>query len=280
MLIVCCGPDRYRALARARELEAAFKQKHDPEGRSIERLPSGKDGVEAVIEKSAGASLFSSRRFLRADGILSNCPKIKHKAMIDALSRDVESMIVVSVEEEKPAASVLKIFDGLPKCIVNEYPLLTGKAFLTWSADALKSLGFDTDPIFVQLAEACEGDSWRFINEATKLAAGANREIIKYDSTESAYDLTDRILRQGAERFAFVERSNFGYSESSVLVQQTVSAIRVRDRDAEGLVPFVVRKLQNMQTTNPELLLGAGLEMIFLQRSGMCDEQESSELIP
>ena len=280
MLILCCGPDSCRALARARELEAAFRQKHDQEGRSIERLSSGKDGVEEVIEKAAGASLFSPRRFLRADGIISSCPKAKQKALVDALSRDVESMIVVSVEEEKPTASTMKVFEGLPKIVVSEYPLLTNKAFLTWAQDIAKGLGNIEENQVQALANACEGDSWKFVNEAIKLAAGARLEAGNGVEEESAYDMADHILKQDKFRRSAIDNRDFGYSETSILVQQSLAAIRVKDREITGLPPFVVRKLQGMNASKADEIFAASLEMLFLQRSGLCNEEESTNLIP
>jgi hypothetical protein len=280
VLILCCGPDSYRALARARELEAAFRQKHDPEGRAIERLSSGKDGVEEVIEKGAGASLFSPRRFLRADGIISSCPKSKQKALIDTLSRDVESMIVVSVEEEKPTASTMKAFEGLPKLVVSEYPLLSSKAFFVWAQEVAKSLGNIDDKQVKALVDICEGDSWKFVNEAIKLAAGARLESGDSSSEESVYDMADHILKQDKERRNAIEEKDFGYSETSILMQQSLAAIRVRDREVGGLPPFVVRKLQSMKVPYPDEIFAASLEMLFLQRAGFCNEQESTNLIP
>lgn len=280
VLILCCGPDSYRALARAKELELAFKQKHDPEGRAVERLMSGKDGVEELISKAAGASLFSPRRFFRVDGIVSSCPKAKQKALIETLARDAEAMIVVSVEEERPASSTMKLFEGLPKIIVNEYPLLSGKGFTDWARDIAKTLGNIDDNQFVKLVSNCEGDSWNFINEAIKASAGASLELDKTVAESSAYDLADQIIKKDPQRRETIEQIDFSYSESSVLVQQGVSALRARDNDLAGLPPFVLRKLQSMKMVEPEIVFGTSLEMLFLQRAGFCNESESVTLIP
>lgn len=280
MLILCCGPDSYRALARAKELELAFKQKHDPEGRAIERPSSGKDGVEELISKAAGASLFSPRRFLRVDGIVSNCPKAKQKALLEALARDTDAMIVVSVEEERPASSVMKPFESLPKFVVNDYPLLSGKGFMDWARDIAKTLGNIDDIEFTKLANVCEGDSWRFINESIKLAAGASLELNRTSSGASAYDLADQILKKDLKRHDAAEKIDFSYAETSVLQQQGVAALRVKDQDVVGLPPFVLRKLQTMNMVEPSAVFATSLEMLFLQRAGFCNEAESVALIP
>lgn len=280
MLILCCGPDSYRALVRAKELELAFKQKHDPEGHAVERLSSGKDGVEELISRAAGASLFSPRRFIRVDGLVSACPKAKQKALLEALARDVDAMIVVSVEEEKPPSSVLKTYEALPKIVVNEYPLLSGSAYLSWAKETAKSLGNIDESHAIALARSCEGDSWKFINEAIKVSAGAVLELDQRSSETSAYDLADQVLRKDDRRRETIEQIEFSYSETSILVQQGVSALRVRDHDTAGLPPFVLRKLEGMKMKEPEMVFAASLEMLFMQRSGLCNEGESSALIP
>ncbi|MCE9586477.1 hypothetical protein K8R04_04145 [Candidatus Uhrbacteria bacterium] len=219
-------------------------------------------------------------RFLRVDGIISSCPKAKQKALVEALSRDVDAMIVVCVEEEKPPSSVMKAYESLPKIVVNEYPLLTGHAFLTWAKDVAKSLGNIDENNVSRLASACEGDSWMFINEAIKLSAGAPLEPSSTGSEANAYDMADQVIRNDLRRRKSVDEMEFGYAETSILVQQSIAALRVNDNDTVGLPPFVVRKLQGMKMVEPNVAFAAALEMLFLQRAGFCNESESVALIP
>jgi hypothetical protein len=217
---------------------------------------------------------------LRVDGIVSSCPKTKQKALLEALARDTDAMIVVSVEEERPASSVMKPFEELPKIVVNDYPLLSGRAFTDWAREIAKTLGNIDDNQVVKLADFCEGDSWKFINEAIKLAAGASLELDRSSSEASAYDLADQILKKDLRRRGNAEKIEFSYAETSVLVQQGVAALRVKDQDVAGLPPFVLKKLQSMNMIEPSLIFASSLEMLFLQRAGFCNEAESISLIP
>lgn len=278
MLILCCGPDTFRALARAKELEHAFRQKHDPEGRAIEHLRSGKDGVEDLIEKSAGANLFSPKRFLRVDGLVTACPKNKLKALVEALSRDIDSMIVVSVEEEKPSASQLKSFEELPKFLLSEYTQLQGSAFSAWAMEYAKNLRIYEEKSLQPLIEACEGDCWSFVNEAMKLAAGATLEHQTHVDDPSPYDIADQFLRAEPTRFQSLN-GEFGYTNFSIILQQAVSAVRIRDNDLDGIPPFVSRKLKAMNVPQPEAVVAVALETIFLQRTGLANEAESAVLL-
>ena len=93
MLLVCIGPDTFRAQAKARELENAFRQKYDLDGSSIERISPGKDGVDEVIERANTVSLFCPRRFMRTANLLMDCPKAKQTALVQSLTKDPENVI-------------------------------------------------------------------------------------------------------------------------------------------------------------------------------------------
>ena len=110
---------------------------------------------------------------MRVDGIVSSCPKTKQKALLEALARDTDAMIVVSVEEERPVSSVMKPFEALPKIVVNDYPLLSGRSFTEWARELAKTLGNIDDNQVVKFADFCEGDSLKFIKEAFQLSVGA-----------------------------------------------------------------------------------------------------------
>lgn len=280
MFILCCGPDSYRAIARAKEFELGFKQKYDPEGHSVERLSSGKEGVEEIISKAAGASLFSPRRFLRVDGIVSSCPKSKQHALLEALSRDADSLIVVSVEEVKPPVSTLKLFESLPKILVQEYLFLTDRAFLEWAKTIVKTLGNVDENDALVLAKSCSGDSWRFINELTKLSAGAPINVDSVFADANVFQLADQIVQGQNQRRFTVDSMELRYQELAGLHQQFVNVLRVRDRDFAGLSPFVINKLQSQKFLYAEASLLAIVKMLLLQRAGYCTEEESKALIP
>ncbi|MDP3793986.1 MAG: hypothetical protein Q8R07_04530, partial [Candidatus Uhrbacteria bacterium] len=117
MLILCIGPDTFRAQGKARELEEAFKKKYDPSGSSVEHVSFGKKGVDEVMERANTSSLFSSHRFLRTSNLIGECPKNKQAALAKTLARDSDHVIVVSVEDEAPAAVSLEPFEKNVKII-------------------------------------------------------------------------------------------------------------------------------------------------------------------
>jgi len=257
MLILCCGPDSYRATQRARELEEAFRTKYDPSGTSIERFDGGKGAVEEVIERSLTVSLFSPMRFIRADGLIEFCPKTKAKALANALSKDPERVIVVSIEREKPAAIELKPFTDVPKLIVNDYPLLQGKAFLDWVKQAGSLVGVTDSEALSKLARACDGDAWLASNELLKMAVGGVSDVV-LEQGANFYHKADGFLRGDRSRYDLLTtdgREKFAYP----LLLQSLQSVG-RSQRANGFV-------------------ASSILMSHLVRSGFCDADEALSIL-
>lgn len=279
MLILCCGPDTYRATQRARELEAAFRAKHDPQGSSIERLESGKRVADEVIERSLTVSLFSPMRFLRADGLIEHCAKQKIKALAQALTKDPERVIVVSIEEEKPTNAALKAFADVPKMIVNEYPLLKGKAFFTWIQQSAATLGVTEVSALKALAEACDGDAWLASNELLKLAAGGTSELVR-DRVVGAYEAADMFLAEDSSRYRRLMESGGSDRAAYPLFQQAHTSLRVHGGDTQGLPPFVISKVQRTREERAGRVASASILSMMLSRSGLADSEELFTILP
>lgn len=278
MLILCCGPDTYRATQRAHELEEAFRAKHDPSGTSIERLETGKKAVDEVIERSLTVSLFSPMRFIRADGLIEHCPKPKAKALANALAKDPERVIVVSIEQEKPTNTDLKPFAEVPKLIVNDYPLLRGKAFEEWLAQAAQAVGVTDKSAIAKLSRACDGDAWLASNELLKLAAGGESEVIR-ESDASGYDLANQFLRGDKTRYNIL-LSDQAEALPYPLQQQSMAAQRVQSGDVQGIPPFVLSKLRSINPERVRAMTSTSLMMLLLSRSGLGDIDEALALLP
>lgn len=258
MLILCCGPDTYRATQRAHELEDAFRTKHDPSGTSIERFDSGKGAVDEVIERSLTVSLFSPMRFIRADGLIEFCPKAKAKVLANALGKDSERVIVVSIEREKPAIIDLKPFADVPKLIVSEYPLLRGKAFEEWVNQAGSLVGVSDQDALAKLARACDGDAWLASNELLKLAVGGVSEVV-LEQGANFYQKADEFLRGDKTRYNLLDtdgREKFTYP----LSQQALSGTGRSHRASEFVASAIL--------------------MSHLTRSGFCNVDEALSLLP
>lgn len=278
MLILCCGPDTFRATQRVKELEDAFRAKHDPSGTSIERFPSGKSSVDEIIERSLTVSLFSPMRFLRADGLIEHCSSAKAKALAGALTRDPDRVIVVSIEQEKPTNADLKAFADVPKLILNEYPLLRGAAFETWVVQTGETLGIHDLEGLKSLARECDGDSWLASNELLKMAAGGTSSVVKEGSL-SGYEYADRFLTPDSRRYNLLsseDRDQIAYP----LFQQSIAALRVKDGDSQGLPPFVISKMRSVDRDRAARVMATSILLLSLSRAGFADSHEALGILP
>lgn len=277
MLIVCHGEDSYRALAKARELEAAFKEKYDPEGRAVEHLASGKDGVEALLMNASGGSLFVARRFFRVDGLLSGCPKGRVEALKKVLAQDVEMTIVVTVEEKLNEKST-KAFFATPKLIQYEFPYFTGQKFILWAAAEAKALGVTDEKKVRAVADIAQGDSWRFVTELAKVRAGGVASD-RADATPTVYDVIDRLLVRRADRWSAVRAFDDANAVLATAATQARALLLVKNGQTAGVHPYVARKLQALRTdAAPEQVYGQLARALLSSRSGAVDAEEALDV--
>lgn len=277
MLIVVCGPDSYRALARAKELELAFRQRHGSSGLNIEKLGTGAEGVDALLSGASTPSLFSPKRFLRISGMIEACPKAKLPALVKLFSHAGDDLIVVDFEEEKPSEKALTPFKETPKFLLNDYPLLTGQEFKKWLNHTAKSLGVSDDDAVEKLFRACEGDTWFAVNELTKFAAGSNQKDWKKEVDTSVFELADRYLRQDQSRFDVLDEKDSNLA--NIVMQQSLSFMRVRDQDTATITPFVVSKMKRMNAQAIESVWSSAFLSFLVQRTGLGDSEEASLLL-
>lgn len=278
MLILCIGPDTFRALGKARDLEKAFREKYDKTGASIERLSAGKEGIDELVERANTVSLFSPRRFLRITNLMAECPKAKQGSVVQALSKEPENVVVVSVEEEPPTETALKAFHTVPKIIKYEYPRQQGAAFRQSVMACATELGLQPSPLLDALAERFEGDLWAVWNELLKMKAGGDSavELVSYSPT--IYEYADRYLQESSGRYHLLEDDDALEGSLTAFVSQARSALRVRDHATEGMHPFVVKKMGQGRSKNLELHMERALAALLSQRAGFENEPEAALL--
>ncbi len=278
MLIACSGPDVFRALEKARELEAAFCQKYDPEGSSIERLAfEGAELIEAVVERANTVSLFTPRRFLRARDLLRSCPKARLSALQTALSVDPDNVIVVTVETEPLTESLLKVCTTIPKWVNYEFPFLEGRAleqFIRERAAVLKLTLSDQQ--LQQIVEQTQGNSWQVGLRLLQLQAG-----VELSATRASDDHENRTLFDWAD--AYLKQDPYWPTalqqfDADVLLYPFLSQLRSYERVQAGqdsnLPSFVVRKLRGLNAPAAEEHFARLLEALLLQRQGFLREDE------
>ncbi|MBM3204572.1 hypothetical protein FJZ48_01155 [Candidatus Uhrbacteria bacterium] len=279
MLLLCIGPDTFRAQEKARELENAFKQKYDPSGSSVERIMPGKDAVDEIAQRANTVSLFSPRRFLRTSNLLTDGAKSKQAVLVQALSKDPENIIVVSVESEPPSTAIEKALAQVPKIIKYEFPAQQGAGFFRWASEIAGRLGIQDQTAIHRIAEATDGDSWFAWNELLKLAAGGAHTAEKTEFSPSIYTYTEQYLQNQDGWKDALQDADLASQLLNTLLSQARAALRVRDGAIDGLHPYVVKKWRNNKIISHERYLAIALRALFMQRAGFSDDQEATTIL-
>lgn len=277
MLILCTGPDTFRAQRKARELEEAFRTKYDPSGLSIEHLAGGKTALQALTQRAGTRSLFSSRRFLRGTQLLEEVPDAKVKILAKILAQDQEGIIVVTTEHIMPSAKYLEAMAGV-KVIKYEFPQAQGEAFHALVRVWASEQGIANQAIIDRIAMAAEGDSWLAWNELAKCATGRLSELTARASERSIFDEADDFLRNDPQRFArFVDSDAAGIF--SPLMAAARAYLRARDGAGAGLSSYVVRKLSHLRAPHAEATLSAAIRAHRASRTSYGSEAECHTLL-
>lgn len=275
MIIVCSGPDTYRARQKARELVAAFRGKHDPEGLATEVL----DDVptpEMLLSRLGSTSLFSSKKLVRADGLLTKMKIADVRTLASRLEKDKDGTIVLTLETEPPHAKTLEALKPAP---LFHYPfvILTGTAFRVWIRDESKKLDIPLS-IADRVAEYAEGDSWFAVQEMKKQSAHAHDVSTERSSDATVFDVADAVLseRQGWR----VMLDNLDDDNAiNMLLSQARSYLRVRDGHAEGLHPYVAKKLKSLRSPHPVETFSKILQALVASRTSLSSGQETESIL-
>lgn len=281
MLILCVGPDTFRAQERVRELTAHFVQKYDTEQISVERLDaSGATLVDQLIERMHTSSLFTPRRFLKTQNLLAECPKGKQAVLQSALARSTDETIVVNREDEVPSEALLRATIGDRKMTRYDFPLLIGEAFVTFVIQLGRRLGHEDPLMLRKIAERTPGDSWAAWNEVSKCAAGGTLDVMR-EEVESLYDLADAFLQARPEWRTGFSQVAQTHQAMQAFLGQIRALLRVRDGATQTLPSFIVRKLQSWRLdARTEERFARIILYYFLQRSGYGNEEEATLVLP
>ncbi|MFA5936096.1 MAG: hypothetical protein WC787_04575 [Patescibacteria group bacterium] len=276
MIIVCSGPDTYRAREKARELVAAFREKHDPNGLATDTV-DGSEGLPVLLSRLAGGSLFAKKKLIRADGCLEKMKIADVRILVAKLETDKDASIVLTVEEEAPNAKTLEALKAAP---LFHYPfeLQTGTAFRTWVRTEAKRLQV-ADETADAIAVMAEGDAWLAIRELEKQGAHPHELSTTGVSSEATvFSIADAVLSERTKWRS--ELDNFVEDGAvSVALGQTRSYLEIRDGFGDTVHPYVARKLRSMILKNPNKRFATLIKTFIASRSGLTSGKEPQTLL-
>lgn len=273
MLLVCTGPDTFQALKKAQELERAYREKYDPKGVSVDRVPDTKP-LDAIRGRMGGG-LFAQKAFLRATGLVASWKKADWSQAAEVFARDADGTIVVTLEEEL-SAEYEAVIAAWPKAKVYRHETLSGAAFFTWAEAAAKSEGAAWDAALRQFAASVEGDSWSFWNALPRWKATRTLPETLTEAV-SPFARAEQYLKEELRERAFVAVED---DLSGLLVQQARQALRVASNVPDPRMPmFAQRKWQRLspaQRTRLEWRFVQAARGLVRQRQGLVKEGEEA----
>lgn len=248
MLILCSGPDTYHARKKARELVAAFRQKHDPSGYSTEIMQTPE--LQDLLGRLGAPSLFAAKRLIRCDGLVESLKIAEVRQLAKRLESAGDDTIILSVEDEPPTPKTLKEFEKI-KLVHYPAPLLSGAKFAAAVASRAAELGV-SDRLAQEIAGRADGDTWLAEHELEKASANPNTQFVqRVEGVGTVFDAADTFLQQRQGWRALVA----GFPDESmvsILATQTRTFSRVRDGETIGVHPYVAKKLSSMRVSDED----------------------------
>lgn len=275
MLLICSGPDTWRARQKARELVDAFKAKHDKTGFSTEVIVG--ENLDYVLNLIGTPSIFCPKRLIRFDGLLDGIKVSGLRILVKRLKEDGENNIILTVEEEQPPTKVL---DELKEIKVFQYsfPSIEGAEFTRWCQERAAELGVDSASAKI-VADRCHGDSWMAINELGKLSVNkeAPKAELEYESG-SVYEAVDALFSK-QKNWREDIRSRSDDQIPSVALNQAKNAIKVKDGAPIKIPYFAIKKMQGYPKERVVKNFFSALSALVGSRNGLMSQDEIDSLL-
>lgn len=275
MLIICSGPDTWRARQKARELVQAFKDKHDQTGFSTE-IVNGRD-LGSVLNQIGTPSIFNPKRMIRFDGLLDGIKQADLKTLVKRLKEDGENNVILTVEDEPPALKVLDDSKDI-KVVVYAYPPLDERRFAEWCREKAKEFGVGQEAA-AQIADRTHGDSWMAINELQKF--GANKDApwaeLDYESG-TVYEAVDALF---AKSKGWREDLHAQADEqvASIVLNQSKNALKAKSGTPLRIPYQAVRRMQKYPENEVAKVFFSGLAALVGSRTGLLTQSEADVLL-
>lgn len=276
MLILCTGPDTYRARKKAKELERAFRAKFDPSGYATvvdSMLPP-----DVLALQLGTKSLFAPSKFFRRDRLMADISASALKTLIKQLSGDQDNLIVVSVEETSLDAKTSKALEAL-KVIVYPYPALDQRAFETWCVAEAVERGVPAERGLAVARAVESGDTWLAAQEIAKASADPEASLCgRQDKEAGVFAVTDAFVAGFPWRSSAIRLEDAPFA---VFLSQLRSVVRVRDDATQGIHSFLVKKLSQgrLQAKDVTTRFRGLLFALVAQRQYLASEDEVDALL-
>lgn len=279
MLIVCSGPESFKARQKYRELTEAFRVKHDPRSSSMESITS-KDALAEVVSKLSSPTLFTSMKLLRCEYLFADATPAKIKKFNLALERDANQTVVLDYEDKPLTAknasaitSTLSHFYSFEKLIGAE---------LKQEISRMCSAHNVSSEVAPKLIEIFNDDLWAVDTMLQMLSVADSAADVKDLSSsatlESVYSLVDSIL-DGNGSWLFNAAQTDPNELLATLISQARQWLQLQANETDGVHPYVQKKLSYKKFKDADTRTLSFIRVLAASRSSLAIQQEAVQLI-
>lgn len=275
MLIVCAGPDSYRAKQKLHGYVASFREKYDKSGKSIEVL-SIEDPLREILARLSSPSLFSAKTMVVCEGLLDGLKVGQLKSLAKALILDADQTVVLDYEDKKPSQKTQDYFTE-KSLLLYSHDLLEGTALKKEVVAMCQKYAVD-QKMADKLLGAYSNDLWSIDSILQVASAGLEGFDLDETSEQSVFQISEDVMKGNASWMKNAKTLDKD-DVVNVLVNQYRSWHLVQGGAADGVHPFVQKKMSWLKLENPHEKTLAAMRALYSARNSISTEQDTDTLI-
>jgi hypothetical protein len=278
MLIICTGPDTFRARLKFRDLILAYKNKYDDKGSTIENLQPN-DIFSQLNERLSSQSLFASKKMLICEGLMQQVTPKQTEKLSLALKKDADITVVLDYEDKAPKESLLKAFQEKELFIYKHEPA-KGTELNKIVMDLCRRSGVKAD-VVPSLIQRYQSDLWAIdtalqvmrVSDSTDIADAQGEHKV-----DNVFAVADLILTGRKDWLKYISVYDPQAVLSTALPQMRTWHM-VQDGLGKKAHPFVQKKLSSLKIKNPDEKLLNLLRAMYSSRNSLATGDEVAQVM-
>lgn len=278
MLVICAGPDGFRARLKYRDLIDAYRKKYDEKGDTVEHLPLD-NLYEAVISRLGNQSLFASKKLLVCEGLMSKLTAKQASNLRDAIYKDGDITVVIDYEEKAPKATAVKSFIE-KELFVYEHEPAKGAELNRIVTDLCKRYRVRSK-LVPSLIQRYQSDLWAIDTALQVMRVNEKEDIFVSDGAQKVdniYAVADYLLMGKNDWLRYIDAFDPQSILSTVLPQMRTWHM-VQDGLGKNAHPFVQKKLAGLKIKSPDEKLLTLLRAMYSSRNSLASGDEAVQVM-
>ncbi len=278
MLIICTGPDTFRARLKFRDLVLAYKNKYDKAGSTVEALEPN-DLFQQINVRLSSQSLFASKKMLICEGLLQQVTPKQMEKLSQSIRRDGDITVVLDYEEKAPKESLLKSFQDKEMFLYAHEPA-KGAELNKIVADLCGRYGVRSESV-PSLIQRYQSDLWAIDTALQVLRVNEKEGIFESEGAQKVdniYAVADYLLAGKNDWLKYIDTFDPQALLSTALPQMRTWHM-VKDGYGKSAHPFVQKKLSGMKINNADEKLLVLLRAMYSSRNSLAGGDEVAQVM-